>query len=327
MKFTHLFLPTLTALLLSACGGGGSSGVSTETTNEVTESSPSTNLLTGRFVDSAVEGLQYTTDSQSGVTGVDGTFDYLAGENVVSSIGDIVLPSVSGAELITPLSVFATDNITDQRVMNLATLLQTLDTDGDPEDGITISDAAIASATGLEVDFSSSEFENQVSNLVANSGSINTELVNMIEAVDHLQETLFIEGVEERPAAPTPPENLPAPSTDNTSTHPLVGTSATFSDLAHDVSGTLTVIDDRTLEVSNFFYDGGGVTVFFYTGTDGDYRDGTAGAGPIGPQLNGRSYQGDTIRLTIPDNLTLDEFNGISVWCVPFRANFGDARL
>ncbi len=328
MKSTHLFFPMLTALLLSACGGG-SSGVSAgpEPADPNPGTDTSTTLLSGRFVDSAVEGLQYTTESQTGITGADGSFAYQAGENVVFSIGDIDLPSVAGAALITPLSVFATDNITDQRVMNLARLLQTLDTDGDPVGGITISNAAIASATGLEVDFSSPAFENQVGNLVANSGSVNTELVNMIEAVDHLQETLFIEGIDERPVAPLPPENQPPPSTDNTSTHPSVGTSAQFSDLAHDISGTLTVIDDRTLEVSDFFYDGGGVNVFFYTGTDGNYRDGTPGAGPIGIRLNGMRYTGDTIRLTIPENLTLDDFNGISVWCIPFNANFGDAQL
>ena len=211
--------------------------------------------------------------------------------------------------------------------MNLARLLQTLDTDNEPLNGITISDAAIASATGLEVDFSSPEFENQVSNLAANSGSVNTALVDTMGAVEHLQETLFIEGIDERPEAPLPPENIAPPSTDNTSTHPLVGTSAEFSNIAHDISGTLTVIDDRTLEVSDFTYDGFGVTVFFYTGTDGDYRDGSPGAGPIGTQLNGRPFNGETIRLTIPDNLTLDDFNGISVWCIPFSTSFGDARL
>lgn len=323
MKTKHFFLPMLTALLLSACGGG-SSGVSTGSA-EGTESS--NEPQTGRFVDSAVEGLQYTTGTESGFTGADGSYSFLVGQSVTFSIGDIVLPTVPATELITPLSVFSTDEITDTRVMNLAVLLQTLDTDGDPVGGITISADAIASATGLEVDFASSEFADQVGNLVANSGSIHTELVDMMEAVEHLQETLFIEGVEERAEAPPAVEELPPLSTENTSLHPSVGTSAEFSDLAHDISGTLTVIDDRTLEVSNFFYDGGGVTVFFYTGTDGNYVDAAAGAGPIGSELTGRAFSGETIRLTIPDNLTLDDFNGISVWCIPFRASFGDAVL
>lgn len=330
MKITTLFFPVLTALLVSACGGGSSNSPSTPdntTPPPGTTTDPANNLLTGRFVDSAVAGLQYATSSQSGVTGPDGAFAYRAGENITFSIGDINLPSIPTEPIITPLSVFSTDDITDIRVMNLARLLQTLDADAYPEDGITLSDAAIASATGLEVDFSSPQFENQVSNLVANSGSSNTELVNAIEALDHLQETLFVEGVDERPAAPqTPDEQVPTPN-ENSATHPSVGTSSEFSDFAHDISGTLTVIDDRTLQVSNFFYDGGGVRVFFYTGTDGNYRDGSAGAGPIGQLLNGRRYTGDTIMLTIPEGLTLDDFNGISVWCIPFSANFGDARI
>ncbi len=329
-------LPVLfAALVLSACGGGSSGGSSDGSgvtapadnnpvdtgTNGATDASA--NLQTGRFVDSAVIGLQYTTATQSGETGTDGSFSYQSGENITFSIGDINLPTVPASALMTPLTVFSTDNITDIRVMNLAQLLQTLDTDGNPVNGITLSDQANASATGISVDFASPNFANQVVNLVANSGSVNTTLVNGIEALDHLQETLFQEGIDERPPAAVPPENQPAPSANNSSTHPLVGTSAEFSDFAHDISGTLTVLDDRTLQVTNFNYDGGGVVVFFYTGLNGDYRNGQE----IGPMLNGRPYNDETITLTIPDNLTLDDFNGLSVWCVPFNANFGDAQL
>jgi len=37
------------------------------------------------FIDSAVKGLSYETATQSGVTDVDGTFKYLAGEKVTFS--------------------------------------------------------------------------------------------------------------------------------------------------------------------------------------------------------------------------------------------------
>lgn len=331
MKISTAILTVMTATAISACGGGSSGGSDASSNNTTTPpvQSPtqpqSSDLQTGRFVDSAVTGLQFVTASQSGLTGTDGSFTYQAGESVTFSIGDITLPTIAGAEIITPLTVFSTDDITDVRVMNLAQLLQTLDTDADPVNGITLSDAAITNAAGLDVDFSSPAFENQVVNLVANSGSSNTELVNPIEALDHLQETLFQEGIDERPPMPMTQEPQTPTDTQNTSTHPLVGTSAEFSNLAHDIGGTLTVLDDRTLQVTNFNYDGAGVVVFFYTGTDGNYRDG--GAQPIGSQLNGRRYTDETITLTIPDNLTLDDFNGLSVWCVPFNANFGDARL
>ena len=332
MKISNILLTASMTLLLSACGGGSSGDTSDlEAADESTllvsaplPATPAGASLVGRFVDSAVIGLQYETATQSGETGADGSYDYLAGESVTFSIGDIELPTIPATEIVTPLSVFSTDEITDISVMNLSRLLQTLDTDGVPENGITISDAANASAAGLSVDFASPDFDSQVVNLIANSGTSNTELVAGIDALEHLQETLFIEGIDERPPAittidsPTAPDAAPA-----TATNPAVGVSAEFSNFAHDISGTLTVLDDRTLQITNFSYDGGGVVVFFYNGVDGDYTDGQ----PIGPQLNGTRFDNETITLTIPDNLTLDDFNGISVWCVPFAANFGDAQF
>lgn len=335
MKLTNTIIPMLAAVAVTACSSSGTSvddsstldsQAATPTEAVTSEGTPSESgdLLTGRFVDSAVIGLDYTTATQSGETGAEGTFNYLAGEEVTFSIGDIVLPSTDAANLLTPLSLFATDDITDIRVMNLSRLLQTLDTDGDPTNGITISESAEASAQGLTLDFASTSFEDDVVNLVANSGSSNTSLVNGIEALDHLQETLFVEGIDERPAPPAAVAEEAAPvNSNNTATNPLVGRSAEFSNFAHDISGTLTVLDDRTLEISNFNYDGGGVTVFFYTGLDGDFRNGRE----IGPQLNGRPYNDETIILTLPDDITLDDFNGISVWCVPFFADFGNAQL
>jgi len=80
------------------------------------------------------------------------------------------------------------------------------------------------------------------------------------------------------------------------------------------------------LEISNFNYDGGGPSVYFYTGTDGQYRSQDGGR-LIGPLLNGREYNNETLRVTLPDDLTLDDFNGVSVWCDIFSANFGDARF
>ncbi len=323
MKFSNSLLAALSTTLIVACGGGSSDGAGDTPPVANPTPNPSGEILTGRFIDSAVSGLEYATATQSGETGTDGSFNYMQGESVTFSIGDITLPATAGADIITPLSVFSTTDITDLRVMNLARLLQTLDTDGIPENGISLSDTASASATGLNLDFAADNFDASVVNLVANGGSINTSLVGGMEALEHLQESLFVEGVEERPTAADVIAEMDAAATGGSTTHPAVGTSSEFTTRAHDVSGTLTVIDDRTLEVSNFVFDGGGVNVFFYYGTDGDYRNG----GQIGPQLRGTVFNGETITLTLPDGLTLDDFNGLSVWCVPFFADFGDARF
>lgn len=328
------------AIALSACGGGGSSTPAGEDTTPVATEQPTSNptdnqgdqVLTGRLVDSAVIGMAYQTATQSGITGVDGSFSYLAGESVVFSLGDIVLPSVEGASVVTPLDVFGTSSIGDTRVMNLTRLLQSLDVDGNADNGITLSGQAAASATGLAVNFSSPDFDNQVLNLVANSGSVTTSLIDGESALDHFQETLFQEGIQERPAAPDSNGNVPDPT--NTASHPLVGTSASFLNFTHDIGGTLTVIDDRTLQVTNFTYDGGGPAVYFYLGTVRPTADPGAPLSSdflvgqqIGGLLNGRVYNGDTITLTLPTGVTLDDFSSVSVWCDLFSINFGDARL
>ena len=60
----------------------------------------STAVQQGRIVDTAVAGLNYTTESQSGVTGADGEFKYVAGETVSFAIGNFEIVSVPAKETI-----------------------------------------------------------------------------------------------------------------------------------------------------------------------------------------------------------------------------------
>lgn len=334
MNYTHALLFATLSVILAACGGGSDSGQndspssSTEAT-DVTDETDQDDTLIGRFVDSAVIGMSYETQTQSGTTDENGSFNYTTDETVTFSLGDVTLPPVAASSLITPLDIFDTDSIADTRVVNLIRLLQTLDTDATPENGITISDTAISSATGLTLDFASTNFDAEVVNLVANSGSSNTALISPEDAMDHFMETLFAEGVQERPAevaeTDAPAEEEPATTTEATASHPLVGTSTQFRNIFHGIAGTLTVIDDRTLEVTGFEYDGEGPSVFFYLGTDGLYaaRDGGI---LVGNRLNRSTpYLGETLTINLPNGVTLDDFNGVSVWCDLFFANFGDA--
>lgn len=325
---------SMVALLLSACGGsGGSSGPDTnppETDATADSGNPDSNggnnLLTGRIVDSAVSGIQFDTASQSGRTNANGEFSYQAGESVVFSIGDIDLPSIPADTLITPLDIFsAGSNIADPSVINLTRLLQTLDTDGNADNGITIDDAAHLSATGLDVDFTASDFDLQVGNLIANSGSVTTQLIDGETALDHFEDTLMAEGLVD-----APPETIDMASGTDTASNgtdnPKVGNVSTFRTFAHGVTGTLTILDNRTLQITGFNYDGNGPSVFFYTGNDGNFSSRDGGQ-IIGPRLNGRIYTDETITLTLPDNLTLDDFNGLSVWCDIFFVDFGSADV
>ena len=85
MKYVYkLAALTISTALLSACGGGGGGGESSSSTDN-------SSVRTGSFIDSAVEGLRYSTPTRSGLTNALGEFKYLDGEQVTFQIGGTVL--------------------------------------------------------------------------------------------------------------------------------------------------------------------------------------------------------------------------------------------
>jgi len=105
------------------------------------------------------------------------------------------------------------------------------------------------------------------------------------------------------------------------SSHAMNGWVAVMPPGAHDSSGTATIVDDCTVEVTHFTFDGGGVDVRFYGGQGGDYGSGFA----ISEDIFGTEYDDETVTLTLPDGKTFDDMDGISVWCVAFDVSFTDA--
>lgn len=100
-------------------------------------------VMVGTFVDSPVSGLNYQgTDTPAGVTDEEGRFNYRSGENISFSIGDLSLGSAQGAAVLTPLSVTeGAASAQDPEVINKLILLQTLDADGDSNNGIQLTEA------------------------------------------------------------------------------------------------------------------------------------------------------------------------------------------
>lgn len=98
------------------------------------------------------------------------------------------------------------------------------------------------------------------------------------------------------------------------------GSKATLSTLAHGVKGTVTILNDNTLLVENFFYDGGGISVYFYLGVDANsFATGVR----IGPQLLGMPFNNGSLVLPVPGNVSLENYHAISVWCEAVQASFG----
>ena len=111
-----------------------------------------------------VAGVTYKTATQQGVTGLDGSFQYEDGEIVRFMIGNTLLGEVTGKAQVTPFDLAGSPVLTGiditwglqdvlngplfsevdpdvdqfQAVINIAVLLQSLDHDADPENGIQI---------------------------------------------------------------------------------------------------------------------------------------------------------------------------------------------
>lgn len=178
-------ITTLAIASLVGCGGGGggSGGASTKT---------------GYFIDSAVGGLEYSSGSTTGITGADGSFKYEEGKPVTFKIGSMVLGSVT----VTNSRVFPIDLVsgaadeTHPKVSLMAQILQTLDSDGDASNGITITQStrqAINQAIEIAVSdpASATNAINQLMN-TATSGRAST-LISDADAKGHLQTNLLRE--------------------------------------------------------------------------------------------------------------------------------------
>ena len=293
-------------LMQTSCGGGGSGDAkNVDAPPIITQATPT--LYMGVFLDSAVEGLNYATTTQTGITNNSGEFIYQLNETVMFSIGNIQFPEVLANSIMTPLDIYVTDNINQVSVVNMLRLLQSLDEDGEPENGIKVPAIAHDLADNLKVDFSSSEFDNQVADLIVMSGGINQQLITAEDAIYHFENTLNALNNQELGNCEK--------------SHALVGYSGFFDTLAHNVAGKATIIDDCTILISQFDYDGQGPEVYFYGARDHQYQDSSAFL--IGPKLNGKTYQNDEFTIRLPTNKTLDDLTGLSVWCVDFNADFG----
>ncbi|MEN3293256.1 MAG: hypothetical protein V7642_2509 [Burkholderiales bacterium] len=131
------------ALVLGACGGGGGGGDANQGAGG-----------SGKFIDSAVEGLTYVSGATTAKTDAAGTFNNGDSKEVTFKVGDVVLGKLSPKGIVTPVDLVAgaTDENNDT-VANIAKFLQTIDDDNNPSNGIKISAAADAAAKGKTVNF------------------------------------------------------------------------------------------------------------------------------------------------------------------------------
>lgn len=99
-----------------------------------------------------------------------------------------------------------------------------------------------------------------------------------------------------------------------------VGKTLNLSSREHGVSGKATVIDDCTIQLSNFNYDGGGLPdVYVWGAKGGNYSAGFR----MGSNLIGTPRSNATVQVSLQAG-DIDKLDGISIWCERARVSFGD---
>ncbi|HIJ82926.1 MAG TPA: hypothetical protein HPQ00_01845 [Magnetococcales bacterium] len=132
----------LSALTGGCMGQGGGSGAASGT-----ESGPPAEVKVGKFLDGPTDGLLYrTSGNDTGATDSKGQFTYVDGETVTFYLGSLPLGSTTARGVVTPSDLVVGGHTNHEEVVNLSRFLQTLDEDGDPDNGITISAQARAAA-------------------------------------------------------------------------------------------------------------------------------------------------------------------------------------
>jgi len=108
------------------------------------------------------------------------------------------------------------------------------------------------------------------------------------------------------------------------SDHIAVGAVAILETHFHDVAGTATIIDDCTVEITDFTFDGAGLDVRAVLSDDPEFSSFDI----ISEDLRDDGpYDGTTLTLSLREGMTLDSMYYLSIWCVPAGASFGDGMF
>ncbi|MEE8618246.1 MAG: adhesin [Nitrosomonadaceae bacterium] len=165
------------AMGLVACSGGNGSSSG--------GGKPATGPTTGKLTNAAVSGVAYSTSSKmAGITDDRGIYNYNHGDTVEFKLGSLILGKVKAAAIVTPIDLAGDSNT---RLQNLLVLLQSLDSDNDPGNGISIpTNAAAAVSASINLDSDPTAFASSSAlQGVRKAGGVAGEVKTAAEAKAH----------------------------------------------------------------------------------------------------------------------------------------------
>ena len=138
-------------------------------------------------MDDPVQGLDYSCSSgATGVTNVSGEYTCNTGDDVTFSIGPVTLGTLSAqSSFITPYSLFPGDT---QSAVNLARLLQSIDSDNNPNNNVITLSPVQLSQLPTSTAFSDIDF---VANI---EGALGITLIDTMTAMNHLNDAIILNG-------------------------------------------------------------------------------------------------------------------------------------
>ncbi len=180
----------LSGVMLTACGGGGddNGGGSNGGNNGGGTDTGSKPLHTAVFLDSVVGGLDYRCNDYTGVTNAKGEFLFDDGDTCEFALGNQRLGAVTlkaGNSLVTPYTLAGDDK---EKAIRIAALLQTLDSDSNPENGITLDKAQVAQLGIVELG-SDDAFNTSLVEALKTAG-LTKAVISLAAAKAHLSATL-----------------------------------------------------------------------------------------------------------------------------------------
>ena len=184
-RHLHFISLSLFILFIFACSSGDDA--------PVTDNPGS--LLQGVLLN--FQGVEYSSDGETGVTGTNGSFNYKAGATIKFYIGDILIGEIPAQAIVTTVDLVpgAIDE-TNIVAFNIYRCLLSLDSDNNLTNGVQIAETTRNNAVGQSIDFNQTEtnFEASAKIVVAdlvNSNDPETALVPATLARDELRSSLL----------------------------------------------------------------------------------------------------------------------------------------
>lgn len=115
-----------------------------------------------------------------------------------------------------------------------------------------------------------------------------------------------------------------APQTDCGSDDPRVGQIAELNGHVHGVSGTARIVDNCTIVIEHFNYDGIAVDSRVVGVVNNDFKNVIVLSGPL---MRVGGYQDETLVVHLPQGVTLDDVPVISIDCLTGNDFFGEGNF